>query len=404
MISSLLILSAMNFGLSSCFDVRAKDLMKNVSANSADEKPVDDDFIRSAANFSVGLFQKTETENRNSLISPTSVMASLTMAANGAARQTLSEMEKVLCGNIPLAELNKYQAYYLRHLPNEKKYKVTRADSIWFRNGLNVKADFLQKNANYFSAAAYQSAFDQQTADDINRWVKKNTGGKIDKMVDSINADTAMYLIDTVTFGAEWKDIYQKDDVKKNEFTAADGTKQSVDFMHSSELLYLDDGQATGFIKPYSGDKYSFVVLLPNETVSAEQYIQQLTGEKLIALLKSAEKTEVEASLPKFSYTYAIHMNDALKAMGMPDAFSDTADFSEIADQTDGNLYIGDVLHKTFITVDERGTKAGAATRTDMLEKCLPEKVVNLNRPFVYAIVENETDLPLFIGTVMSVK
>ena len=146
---------------------------------------------------------------------------------------------------------------------------------------------------------------------------------------------------------------------------------------------------------------------LPNKDVSIEDYIETLSGEGFLNTIKGAENTAVSAILPKFSYDYTIKMNDALKALGMPDSFSPTnADFSKLQKSSSSKIYISEVLHKTFISVDELGTRAGAVTKVDLGEISLTKttELVKLNRPFVYAIIDNATNLPVFIGTVMSLK
>lgn len=209
---------------------------------------------------------------------------------------------------------------------------------------MKVEKDFLQKNADYYKAAAFKSAFDEQTVDEINNWVREKTDGMIDKILDRV-PDADMCLINTILFDAEWKILYQPNKVSEGDFNAYDGSKQTAQFMNSEESYYLDDGKAVGFIKPYAYG-YSFVALLPNEDVSIDDYIASLTGEGFINLIKNKEAFPVNAYLPKFTYEYDVKMNDILKAMGMPDAFeSAKADFTRI--DRSGGLYIGDVLHKT---------------------------------------------------------
>lgn len=134
-----------------------------------------------------------------------------------------------------------------------------------------------------------------------------------------------------------------------------------------------------------------------------KSYLDSLDGERFKALIQSASREGVLAVLPKFSYAYEVSMNDALSAMGMPDAFSSkAADFGDLGRSSRGNIFIGEVLHKTFIAVDERGTRAGAVTKVEMKDEAAMEmRVVRLDRPFVYAIIDNATGLPIFIGTVM---
>ena len=400
---------AVLFLFAGCSDkIAADDLMGDITAAAVNAKTPDDTFIDAAADFSVGLFKKTLSETNNSLISPTSVLLALSMTANGADNATLSQMEAVLGGGLSIGELNEYLYSYVKGLPSGEKSKLNIANSIWFReNGFAPNRDFLQTNADYYGAAAYKAPFDGRTVKDINLWVKNATDGLIDNVIKEIPAETIMYLINTVLFDAEWQSIYEKNAVRDREFTAFNGAKQTVKFMNSSESKYLAGGGAAGFIKPYFGNKYSFVALLPDESISINDYAAALTGEGFMNIIKNASVEKVVTAMPKFEYDYEIEMNGALMAMGMTDAFyPGNADFSKIG-TADGNIFISQVLHKTFITVDERGTKAGAVTVvSEGATSAEPQqpKIVILDRPFVYAIIDNATNLPIFMGTLMTCK
>lgn len=412
-ILSLILICSMAVNLTGCAtNVQAADLMEGVKANTVTGKAADDAFVQSQMRLAVDLFQSSvlESKDENVLISPLSIQLALAMTANGADGATKAEMEALLGGEISLGDLNEYLYFYVNNLPSAEKYKIQIANSIWFRDDegrLQVEKDFLQKNADYYGAQVHKAAFDDQTLTDINHWVKDHTDGMIDSILDQIDDDAVMYLINALAFDAEWQHVYDKSYVYKGEFTGIDGTEKQVDMMHSEETVYLQDENATGFMKPYSGSKYNFAVLLPNEGVDIYEYIAGLTGEDLMETLSTPQLGMVMATLPKFSYEYELTMNDVLKELGMPSAFSgDTADFSKMAHSSRGNIYIGDVLHKTFISVDELGTKAGAVTKVQMNDESAPmsEWVVTLNRPFVYMIIDNETNLPVFIGTVMDVE
>lgn len=412
-ILSLILICSMAVNLTGCATkVQAADLMEGVQANTVTGKAADDAFAQSQMRLAVELFQSSvlESKDENVLISPLSIQLALAMTANGADGNTKAEMEALLGGEISLEDLNEYLYSYVNNLPSAEKYKLQIANSIWFRDDegrLQVEKDFLQKNADYYGAQAYKAAFDDQTLKDINNWVKDHTDGMIDSILDQIDEDAVMYLINALVFDAEWQHVYDKSDVYKGKFTNIGGTEKQVDMMHSEETVYLQDENAIGFMKPYSGSKYNFAVLLPNEGVDIYEYIAGLTGESLMETLSTPQLGMVMATLPKFSYEYELTMNDVLKELGMPSAFSgDTADFSKMAHSSRGNIYIGDVLHKTFISVDELGTKAGAVTKVQMNDESAPmsEWVVTLNRPFVYMIIDNETNLPVFIGTVMDVQ
>ena len=333
-------------------------------------------------------------------------MLALSVTANGAKGETLVQMKTLLGEDIPMETLNEYLYSYIKTLPSEKPSKLNIANSVWFRdNGFTAEKTFLQKNADYYGAAAYKSPFDGKTLRDINNRVKKNTDGKIEKIIDSIDSDAVMYLINTVLFDAEWENIYKKDEVGDGAFTAIDSTKKTVPMMYSEEHSYLDDGKATGFIKPYKSG-YSFVALLPNGDISLSDYVASMTGKSFVDTIKNAKDIPVETAIPKFSYDYDIEMGGALKALGMTNPFEPSkADFSALGSSDSGNIFISRVLHKAYIAVDERGTKAGAATAVETVYTALEECIyrVTLDRPFVYAIIDDATGLPLFIGTVTEI-
>ena len=386
--------------------VQAANLMEGIAAKPVSGKAADDAFKNSSADFAIKLFQQTRDGNKNSLISPLSVMLALSMTANGAKGETLAQMEALLGGDIPMETLNEYLYSYINALPSEKTAKLNVANSIWFRdNGFTAENTFLQKNADYYGAAVYKSAFDVKTLRDINNWVKKNTDGMIEKIIDDIDPDAVMYLINTVLFDAEWENIYKKDEVRDGTFTALDGTKRTASMMYSAERLYLDDGKAIGFIKPYRNG-YSFVALLPNGDISLSDYVASMTGKSFVDTIKSAKDIPVETAIPKFSYDYDNEMSGALKALGMTLPFDSTkADFSALGSSDSGNIFISRVLHKAYIAVDEKGTKAGAATAADI--KVTSDigglYSVTLDRPFVYAVIDDAYGLPVFIGAVTDI-
>ena len=176
--------------------VQAANLMEGIAAKPVSGKAADDAFKNSSADFAIKLFQQTRDGNKNSLISPLSVMLALSMTANGAKGETLAQVEALLGGDIPMETLNEYLYSYIKALPSEKTAKLNIANSIWFRdNGFTAEKAFLQKNADYYGAEAYKSVFNEKTLRDINNWVKKNTDGMIEKIIDNIDSDAVMYLI-----------------------------------------------------------------------------------------------------------------------------------------------------------------------------------------------------------------
>lgn len=385
----------------------------------ADGEKADADFIAAQAEFAVELFKNSLSNDKNTLVSPLSVMLALAMTANGADKATLAEMEDVL--GMPIDRLNRYLYSYVKDLPCDEKYKVMIANSIWFRaNGAEFDPaadcwpffepdpDFLQRNADYYGAEIYASPFDESTLTAVNEWVKKNTDGMIERVLDEINPNSIMMLVNTLLFEAEWSSIYYDVNVTEGVFHTKNGAERNVSMMHSTESAFLNGGNAVGFIKPYSGCKYGFAALLPDEGIDVNDYAASLTGEKLMSILNGAQDGTVYAALPKFSFDYSVNLNGALAAMGMPTAFdAGNADFTRMGHcADDSNIYIGRVIHKTHIEVGEQGTRAGAVTLVDMFAGSAPATNVHevyLDRPFVFMIVDMQTNLPLFIGTVTDI-
>lgn len=363
-------------------------------------------FESAYADFALMLFQMCAANDpkENTLVSPLSVMTALAMTANGAKGETMAQMYRTLGGSMDGSELNRYLGTYLKNLPGDEKAKLASANSIWLReNSVRFRKDFLQTNADYYGADVFQSKFDDKTLADINQWVSDNTGGMIPKVLDEISARTVMYLINALSFDAEWKQIYREDQVHDGEFTDINGSTETVSMMSAEEFCYLDDGKAKGFMKPYAAG-YSFVAMLPDEGISLGKYVNSMDYAKIAAQIKSDRQEPVLASLPKFSAGYSTELSGVLKQAGMTEAFDETsADFSGMADVKPGDLYINRVIHKTAIEVNERGTKAGAVTAVEMNTKGFLMNAVYLDRPFVYMIIDNESALPIFIGQVTKI-
>ena len=351
--------------------------------------------------FAVELLRQTDTGG-STLLSPVSVVYALAMTANGAAGETLTQMESVL--GLPLEELNACLRAYADQLPAEEVGRCSLANSIWLRDQadrLTVEQPFLDAAAAYYDASVFRAPFDKSTLRDINAWVSDHTGGLIPSIVEEIPESAVIYLINALAFEGEWEDIYREDQVHDGTFTTEDGREQPAELMYGAESAYLEDDLASGFLKYYQGQNYAFAALLPNEGVSLDVYLASLTGEHLRDLLTHPQDTVVQTAIPKFTAETTTELNDALSALGMADAFDvGLADFSAMGTSTDGPLYISRVLHKTHLTLDERGTRAGAATAVQMDGSTADPLSVYLTRPFLYVLMDCEAGLPLFIGTV----
>mgnify|MGYP000000061402 FL=1 len=377
----------------------------NVQMLPSDEKS-DKIFADSYADFAIKAFQNSYEAGKNTMISPYSVINALAMTANGASGETLEQMESVLCGtaDCSLDLLNRELQRLQSSMPKEKNNHLYTANSIWYKDADEnfVPADdFLKLNAEFYQADIFASAFDKKTTKDINRWIDRRTDGMIKDIMDQIPPYAIMYLVNAVAFEGEWQDPYEKEQVHDADFYDIDGNHSTVSMMYSEEYSFLKEEHAVGFIKPYK-EGFDFVALLPDENMDIRDYISQMNGETFLKTIAQANDTIVETGMPKFKAETQKELAEVLDRMGMHDAFDEKlADFSQMGNCKNGdNLYISRVLHRTKIEVNELGTKAGAATVVEVETMGCLEAVENvvLDRPFVYAIIDRENGIPVFIG------
>ena len=401
------------------FAPKAQNLCAGIASSKVTESRADEKFINSQTTFTVELFKQAYAENEdheNALISPYSVMQALSMTANGAAGDTRTEMENVLGGGMPMEELNQYLLSQRKRSINPEyndynKWQMSTANSIWAiddKSRIDVRPEFIQNCVDYYDSEFYIAPFDKTTLDDVNGWVNDKTHEMIPSILDHIGDNDVMYLVNAVAFEAEWMEPFMDYQINKGEFTSYNGEIQKADMLCSWEH-YIGDENTNGMVKAYSGGRYEFAALLPDESMTIDQYIEELTPEKLNGLLTQKNyDIKADIKLPKFSYDYENELSGELESMGMPTAFSDDADFTNMSSIADRHpLHIDRVIHKTFIDLDENGTKAAAATLVAMVDgeaMAREIKEVNFDRPFVYCIFDAQTYVPVFIGAVNSLS
>ena len=388
----------------------SKNLMNDISPKSVEKSNDLTEGNKAFYDFTVSLFKENQVNGDNVLISPLSVLCALSMTANGAENDTLKEMEDVF--GLSAEDMNKYLYSYINSLEQGEKFSLKLANSLWITSDetFKVNDDFLQINADYHNPQIYSVDFNSKdTVKDMNNWVKDNTDGMIPSIIDEpLPKATLMCLMNALAFEAEWANIYDDYSVREGNFYPYDLTVQNVDFMYGEEYKYLCDDDSTGFLKYYAGSKYAFVAVLPNEETPLDEYIKNLTGEKISRLLNNVKNEKVLTKIPKFEYDYTADITEMLMNMGIKTAFDgNNADLTGIGTWEQGNLYISKVLHKTYISVAEKGTKAGAVT-AELLNgaTAMPEKPheVYLDRPFMYMIIDCENNVPFFIGTVTNLE
>ncbi len=357
--------------------------------------------------YSMELFRRSVEEGANSMISPTSVMMALDMTAAGAKGTTQEQMVNLFCDSATQAQMEHYCKDLMERYNSSEGVKLHLANSIWINDSIadRINEDYLVRTDYIFDATASVLPFDENATDLINDWCDEHTDGMISKLFDKIDPEAQMYLINAAAIDAPWQEPYEDSQVREETFTNAAGGAEDVKMLNGMETGYFETEDAVGFMKYYEGYDYAFLAILPNEDISVDEYVQSLTGEKYEEFWNSrTQEYDVYTKLPEFTYEYGLYMKAVLEDMGMTQAFGG-ADFTGIAD---ADLYIDEVIHKTFIEVGQYRTLAAAVTAVEMEETAAVEepretREVYLDRPFIYAIVEADTGAPLFIGTLQTV-
>ena len=358
------------------------------------------------ADFGARLLREIMEEGKNTLISPMSVLSALSMTANGAEGETLTQMETVLGQS-----KDALNAWYKYDTDKSGDY-LHLANAIFIKDDpeLTVKESFIKAVEKWYETDIVVTDFNERALVDINRYVEDNTNGMVKNILDKIPEEAVMYLVNALAFEARWANPYNEYEVSQQVFTTEDGREQTVELMYAEEYnAYVENNLYTGFFKNYEGGRYAFVALLPNEGVSVAEVTETLSGELLAGMADSCWEGTVLTAMPKFQTEFDVEMSEVLQSMGMTDAFDDEkANFSGMGTYAGEDLFISRVLHKTFISVGEQGTRAGAATVVEMAPEAAMEpeeiKEVILNRPFLYMIWDRETNMPIFMGTFMDAQ
>lgn len=347
----------------------------------------------------------------NYMFSPLSVKMAFALAANGADGKTQQEILNTL-GINNLEEYNVYAKKLMELYSASDIIKLNIANSIWMnrsRSEQNFSAEYQKKIEDYYKAAAKEVS-DSDAVKEINNWVSQQTNDKIRSIIST--PDFSALLANAVYFKGSWKNPFsEEEDTAKDEFTDRDGTKSQIDFMHkTARFHYLNRDGIQAVELPYQNRSYNSTdgENTNNKSLDADISMYLLmsdkdinAGEFLYKNIKDFQNTKIKLSIPKFEMTFSTSLKDALQSLGIHTAFLENeASFSNMFDH--GNMFISNVLHKTYINVNEKETEAAAVTaivmETTSVQIPEPPLELKFNKPFTFVIRDNSNNEILFIG------
>ncbi len=380
-------------------DVTASELTELVDGNTA---------------FAFDLYQALSEEEGNLFYSPYSISVALAMTYAGARNETEQQMADTLHFTLPQERLHPALNGLDLKLASrgegaegkdEEGFRLNIANSIWGQEDYEFLNEFLDVLAENYGAGLRLLDFinaPESSRIPINNWVSDRTEGRIEDLIPqgAIDTLTRLVLTNAIYFNAAWLNPFSEDMTGDGTFHLLDGSEVTVPMMTQTESFGYSEGEGYQAVElPYDGRELSMVILLPNNG-EFDDFEGTLDADIVDAITNDLKYRKVQLTMPKFEFESEFSLVNTLAAMGMPVAFSGAADFSGMTGARD--LFISDILHKAFVSVDEAGTEAAAATAVIMSLTAAPEQPVEvtLDHPFIFLIRDIETGAVLFVGRV----
>ena len=364
--------------------------------------------------FAFDLYHSLREETGNLFYSPYSISVALAMTYAGARGETERQMADALRFRLPQetlhAAMNALDSRLTSRGKDGEGFRLNIANAIWGQSGYEFNLDFLDVLALNYGAGMRSINFaeaPEESREVINDWVAERTEDRIRDLIPegAIDGFTRLALTNAIYFNAAWHNPFQQETTRDRTFHLIGGAAIQTPMMSqtaSFDYLRGDGYQAIDLL--YQGEEMSMTLLVPDEG-KFSQFEAALDAGSVGGILKNIRSERLQLTMPLFEYESQVSLNEALKALGMPDAFNESAaDFSgmdgrKCAENPDC-LMITDVFHKGFVSVDEEGTEASAATGVLMGPTSLPSQVA-VDRPFIFLIRDIETEGILFVGRVM---
>lgn len=339
-------------------------------------------------------------DQENPILSPVSAYLALSMAAEGASGETAAELENLLGENH-----RQLSEQCLQRFQGMQEIELELADSAWLDQSLRVEEQWLETVQESYKGEVYRGELSsQQTMVDINTWAEEHTRGLVKGFLDQpLPVDARLCLLNALYLKADWQSSFEGYVTHEQTWYREDGEEKSVDTMCKFQEYfdYVADADMDGVVLPFSGEELVFLAVRPQAGQTARELYGQLTPEQIARLLEGREARLMNLFLPKFTAACDQELNELLQSLGVERAFSsELADFSGLG--ADEDLYIRLVRQKAVMELNEEGVEAGAVTMVEMdrgaafyLEEVLE---MNLDHPFVYMILDMDTQIPLFVG------
>jgi serine protease inhibitor len=347
--------------------------------------------------------QETQPKSDNLFVSPLSLHMALGMLLNGADNETAKEIQKALeMQGVSMTDLNKAYKTLITDLPvADSRVTLGLANSIWYKTGFNVHPDFQSVLRDSFHAEITGLPFNDAAADRINQWASDKTNGKIKKVIDQIRADHVMFLLNALYFKGDWKARFDPKETVDAPFTLEDGSVKTVKMMNIKSAFSLAGDATYNAVRlPYGNGQFSMTILIPKGTTTIDAVLSGLDLEKWKTITSMTNSNNIKVGLPRFKLDYSAFLSGTLQQMGIQKAFSNSAEFGKLSQDT--KVKVDFVKQDAYLGIDEKGTEAAAVTSIGMMATNVgPEEPKFIcDRPFGIIISENTSNTILFMGRI----
>jgi serpin B len=373
--------------------------------------PGDEAAIEAGTGFGFDLYAwlSEQEGGENLFVSPLSVYIAMAMTYNGADGETRAAMSEAMrLQGLDEDAVNRAYANLMDRMADiDPDVELDISNSLWAKEGFEFAWEFMDRNRGYYDAEIANLDFnDPETLETINGWVNVATNGKIESILDEIGQDDVLYLINAIYFNGAWTTEFDEELTEDMPFHLADGSEIQHPMMRRGGTYTYLDGEGFQLVRlPYGENgRTAMYVLLPDEGESVNEIVEALDAETWAGWTDSLKSNPGTVSLPRFTMEYEVELNDALKALGMGAAFDpNMADFGRM---TETQVFISKVKHKAVVEVNEAGTEAAAVTSVGVTvtsAQIEPEPFeFTADRPFFFVIQDDETEVPLFMGTLQN--
>ncbi len=365
------------------------------------------EYQEGGAEFACNLLKASYQENCNTAVAPASAYLQVSLLANGSVKAAKNEILDAVGNNISFDVLNESSQYFQSRLAyfteksKDKDYTINMQNNLWCNDLFNIKTSFLKTDAKYYGIDIYRFLFSEDTAlNKINNATLDYTEGGIAPF-EAIDENAYIYATSFTDIQDNWLEDYAEKNISTGAFKGLDGDTEAS--YYASSEFYIHDEEAQGFIKSFKNTPVKLCVILPNENISIKDYINNFSGEKYVNLVNSVEALgRCNAYLPGFSVQASMNITSALKNMGINTVFSEEAIMSNMTQKE--NIHINEVVQGIEFSINEKGISSDEIKEKQTSNSVLDnDTTVKADRPFIYAVIDNESNIPIYLGVVENI-